>query len=64
MALRSAGSTTHYAINYDDSLSQVNGPDRAGQLLAVCEQVSMAARFPASEAAQNQATAGDRSEGL
>jgi hypothetical protein len=26
--------------------------------------VSMAARFPASEAAQNQATAGDSSEGL
>ena len=26
--------------------------------------LSMAARFPASEAAQNQATAGDRSEGL
>jgi hypothetical protein len=38
MALRSAGSTTHYAISYDDSLSQANGPDRAAQLLAVCEQ--------------------------
>lgn len=38
MALKSAGSTTHYSISYDDSLSAADGPGRAAQLLAVCEQ--------------------------
>lgn len=38
MALVLSGSTTHYAISYDDSLSQADGPDRAQALMAICEQ--------------------------
>jgi hypothetical protein len=38
MALINVGSTTHYSISYDDSLSQADGNDRARALLAVCEQ--------------------------
>jgi hypothetical protein len=38
MTLISAGSTTHYSINYDDSLAAADGLTRAQQLLAVCEQ--------------------------
>jgi hypothetical protein len=38
MALKSAGSTAHYSISYDDSLSASDGAARAAQLLAVCEQ--------------------------
>jgi hypothetical protein len=37
MSLVNAGSTTHYSINWDSSLSQADGPTRAQQLLAVCE---------------------------
>src|SRR3954462_8077693 len=38
MALINVGSTTHYSISYDDSLSQADGLTRAQQLLGVCEQ--------------------------
>ena len=38
MALISAGSTTHYTVSYDDSLSKADGLDRAKALLAICEQ--------------------------
>lgn len=38
MTLLHAGSTTHYSVSYDDSLSQADGLDRANALLAVCEQ--------------------------
>lgn len=38
MTLILAGTTAHYTINYDDSLSAVDGRDRATALLAVCEQ--------------------------
>src|SRR5690242_9082104 len=38
MALINAGSTVHYTISYDDSLSQADGADRAHALLDVCEQ--------------------------
>jgi hypothetical protein len=38
MTLINAGSTTHYSINYDDSLAAADGLTRAQQLLAVCEQ--------------------------
>ncbi|MEO6997454.1 MAG: hypothetical protein ABI112_05170 [Terracoccus sp.] len=38
MALVFAGTTAHYTINYDDSLSAADGQDRALALLAVCEQ--------------------------
>lgn len=37
MAFKTAGSTTHYTIQYDDSLSQADGLDRANGLLAKCE---------------------------
>lgn len=48
MALVNAGSTAHYSINWDDSLSPADGRDRARQLLAVCEQDynMMAGWFP------------------
>jgi hypothetical protein len=38
MALKLAGSTTHYRISYDDSLSSADGLQRANALLGVCEQ--------------------------
>ena len=38
MTLLLAGTTTHYRISYDDSLSPADGADRANGLLAVCEQ--------------------------
>ena len=38
MGLVHAGSTTHYSISYDDSLSAADGRDRAAALLGVCEQ--------------------------
>ncbi|WP_020601833.1 hypothetical protein [Spirosoma spitsbergense] len=38
MALNLAGSTTHYRISYDDSLSSADGLQRANALLGVCEQ--------------------------
>lgn len=38
MTLLNAGSTTHYSVSYDDSLSRADGLDRARALLAVCEQ--------------------------
>lgn len=38
MTLVSVGTTTHYTISYDDSLSAADGRDRAQALLAVCEQ--------------------------
>lgn len=38
MALVTAGSSTHYRISYDDSLSRADGQDRANALLGVCEQ--------------------------
>jgi hypothetical protein len=37
MTLVNVGSTTHYSISYDDSLSQADGPDRARALLAIAE---------------------------
>jgi hypothetical protein len=37
MGLVNVGSTTHYSISYDDSLSQSDGPDRGRNLLAICE---------------------------
>jgi hypothetical protein len=48
MSLVNAGSTTHYSVSWDDSLAQADGPDRARQLLAVCEQDynMMAGWFP------------------
>jgi hypothetical protein len=48
MALVSSGSTTHYSISYDDSLSPADGLTRAQQLLGVCEQDYnlMASWFP------------------
>jgi hypothetical protein len=48
MALINVGSTTHYSISYDDSLSQADGLTRAQQLLGVCEQdyELMASWFP------------------
>ena len=38
VALTAAGSTTHYRISYDDSLSAADGSQRATALLGVCEQ--------------------------
>jgi hypothetical protein len=38
MSLHVAGSTTHYRISYDDSLSAADGAQRAAALLGVCEQ--------------------------
>ena len=38
MALVSVGSTAHYNISYDDSLSNADGLTRAQNLLATCEQ--------------------------
>jgi hypothetical protein len=38
MALIVAGSTTHYRVSYDNSLSAADGPQRATALLGVCEQ--------------------------
>jgi hypothetical protein len=38
MTLKLAGSTTHYRISYDDSLSAADGLQRANALLGVCEQ--------------------------
>ena len=35
--LTNGGLTTHYQIDYDDSLSQADGRDRANALLGVCE---------------------------
>ena len=35
--LTNGGRTTHYQIEYDDSLSQADGRDRANALIAVCE---------------------------
>ena len=35
--LTNGGLTTHYQIQYDDSLSQPDGLDRANALIAVCE---------------------------
>lgn len=35
--LTNGGLTTHYQIEYDDSLSQADGRDRANALLGVCE---------------------------
>ena len=35
--LTNGGRTTHYQIQYDDSLSQADGMDRANALIAVCE---------------------------
>jgi hypothetical protein len=48
MALINAGSSAHYIISYDYSLSQADGPDRARALLNVCEQDynMMAGWFP------------------
>jgi len=48
MSLVKAGSTTHYVISWDNSLSAADGPNRANQLLAVCEQDYnlMASWFP------------------
>lgn len=37
MALKLAGSTTHYKVSYDTSLSAADGSQRATALLAVCE---------------------------
>ena len=36
--LTNGGKTAHYQIQYDDSLSQADGMDRANALIAVCEQ--------------------------
>jgi hypothetical protein len=38
MAFVNIGTTAHYRISYDDSLSQTDGRDRANALLGVCEQ--------------------------
>lgn len=38
MTFITAGTTTHYKIQYDDSLSAADGQQRAVGLLAVCEQ--------------------------
>jgi hypothetical protein len=38
VTLTVAGSTTHYRISYDDSLSAADGSQRANALLGVCEQ--------------------------
>lgn len=38
MALISVGSTTHFNISYDNSLSVADGVTRAQNLLAICEQ--------------------------
>ena len=48
MTLKNAGSTTHYSINYDDSLAASDGLTRAQQLLGICEQdySLMATWFP------------------
>jgi hypothetical protein len=48
MALVNVGSTTHYSVSYDDSLSQADGLTRAQQLLGLCEQdyELMASWFP------------------
>jgi hypothetical protein len=48
MTLVGVGSTTHYSISYDDSLSQADGLTRAQQLLGVGEQdyELMASWFP------------------
>jgi hypothetical protein len=35
--LTNGGRTTHYQIQYDDSLSSADGKDRANKLIAVCE---------------------------
>ena len=35
--LTNGGRTAHYQIQYDDSLSQADGKDRANGLIAVCE---------------------------
>ncbi len=35
--LTNGGATTHYRIQYDDSLTAANGRDRANALIAVCE---------------------------
>ncbi|HEX4344356.1 MAG TPA: hypothetical protein VHZ31_02225 [Solirubrobacteraceae bacterium] len=37
MTYVSAGSTTHYTVSYDDTLSKADGADRAKGLLAKCE---------------------------
>ena len=36
--LTNGGRTTHYQIQYDDSLSPADGMNRANALIAVCEQ--------------------------
>ena len=38
MAYKSVGSTTHYSISYDDSLSKADGENRANDLKGVCER--------------------------
>lgn len=38
MSLVNSGSTAHFSISYDDSLSSADGPNRANALLGVCEQ--------------------------
>jgi hypothetical protein len=48
VALVNVGSTAHYSISYDGTLSQADGLTRAQQLLGVCEQdyQLMASWFP------------------
>jgi hypothetical protein len=56
MSLVNVGSSAHYSISWDDdpnpvgapALTQADGPDRARQLLAICEQDYnlMASWFP------------------